>query len=159
MTAVFISELSGSALDYAVAVIEQSNKRYNYGKVCFDHKTKRVYETEGLRQIGVNYSPSSNVKDGMVIVFREGISLIRCEDDYVTDQKGFCTNKRIPIWAAEYGGNHSPQSSYEGEHYPPQYEITFDDCFHDQYPLVAAMRCFVASKIKGKMVEIPQELL
>ena len=68
------SELIGPALDWVVACIKGSK----YGVVCFDPKTKRVYETEGLRQIGVNWSPSTNWAQGGPLIEREKIT-VECD--------------------------------------------------------------------------------
>lgn len=68
-------ELTGAALDWAVAKCEYDNRRYNYGSPCFSPTTKRVYETKGLQEIGVNFAPSEEWKQGGPIIEREGISI------------------------------------------------------------------------------------
>ena len=118
------SELTGAALDWAVAKCEHGIKRYKYGAPCFSPDTKRIYETEGLRQIGVNFTPSTNWAQGGPIIEREGMTI-------ALDAFG---------WEARH---------YDGETEP--WTMTGDT------PLVAAMRCFVASKL-GDTVDVPEEL-
>ena len=119
------SELTGTALDWAVAKCEYDNRRYNYGSPCFNQNTKRIYETESLRQIGVNFAPSSDWKQGGPIIEREFIGLTYSES--------------VPCWYA---------TSQKGRRF-----LRLGDT-----PLVAAMRCYVASKL-GDTVEVPEELL
>jgi hypothetical protein len=120
-------ELTGTALDWAVAKCEYDNRRYNYGSPCFDIKTKRVYETEGLKQIGVTFAPSADWKQGGPIIEREKIGVapecLPCSG-WVADTK--IINERTH--------RHGPT------------------------PLIAAMRCYVASKL-GDTVSVPVELL
>jgi len=75
------SELTGAALDWAVAKCEYDNRRYNYGSPCFSPKTKRVYETQGLQEIGVNFSPSTDPAQAYPIIVREKIATDPDADD------------------------------------------------------------------------------
>ena len=113
--------LEGSALDYVVAKLNPSK----YGSVCFDPVTKRVYQTEGLRQIGVNFSPSTDWKQGGPIIEREKISVLEAGQ----------------FWGAR----------------PLQNGIAPIKDSYGKNPLIAAMRCYVASKL-GDVVEIPEAL-
>ena len=105
------------------------------------------------------YHPSTNWAQGGPIIEREGISIIRCDDDYKTDAKGFTTNKRIPVWAAEHGGGHSAHETYgsQGDYWGDSYEITEAYCSYGTTLLIATMRCYVASKL-GDEIEVPEEL-
>ena len=144
------SELTGTAIDWAVARCEgfEIDLITTGKRICV-----RNYEHEPFWV----FCPSTSWEHGGQIIEHEGISLIRCDDDYKTDKQGFTTNKRIPVWAAEHGGGHSKQSSYEGECYPPQFEITASGCWYGLTPLIAAMRCYVASKL-GAEIEVPEQL-
>jgi hypothetical protein len=51
----------------------------------------------------VTWSPSTNQAQGHPIIEREGITVIRCDDDYGKDEKGYTTLERIPVWAATNG--------------------------------------------------------
>lgn len=117
------SELTGAALDWAVAKCEHTRKRFPYGSPCFDPNTKRVYETEGLRQIGVNFAPTTNWAQGGPIIERERISL---------------DADNSPTWLAMGVGG--------------------KPCTAGPTPLIAAMLCFVASRL-GNEVDVPKELL
>jgi hypothetical protein len=129
------SELTGAALDWAVAKCEYDNRRYNYGSPCFSPETKRVYETQGLQEIGVSFSPSTDWKQGGPIIEREMIQLTP-----------HCMVNPLYGWAAAY-------RSFDED----------DDVYalfrkRGKTPLIAAMRCYVASKL-GAEIEIPKELL
>ena len=101
------SELTGAALDWAVAKCEKLEVRF-ISKVLY------IYG-------GDKYSPSTNWAQGGGIIERERICLIDQGGDY---------------WQALCG-----------------WKETFGDT-----PLVAAMRCYVASKL-GDEVDVPEELL
>ena len=115
------SELTGAALDWAVAKCEDETD------VLFAH---RQYGKLVVRQAGCHethdsewpYAPSTNWAQGGPIIEREGI--------------GFTQFSDYPQWTAKH-----PQAI----------------CFDGPTPLVAAMRCFVASNL-GDDVEIPKEL-
>ena len=119
------SELTGSALDWAVA----KAKGNKYGSVTFDPYTKRVYQTLGLMQVGYDFRPSTNWKTGGPIIEREGISV---KNLYL-----------LEAWVAK------PK---------PTIKVVKPVGTLGQTPLIAAMRCYVASKL-GDEVEVPDELL
>ena len=106
------------------------------------------------------YSPYMSWEMCGLIIERENISLIRCDDDYKTESKGFTTRERVAVWAAEHGAGHSSNESFgpQGDNWGSNYSIGEDDCSHGTTPLIAAMRCYVKSKL-GNEVEIPEELL
>jgi len=134
-------DLTGPALDWAVAKCE--------GGVT----------TNNLKDYGAHYSPSTNWGQGGQIIEREKISLIRCDDDYAVDKDGYTTTERIPVWFAELGGGNSTQEDYgsQGDYYGECFHISTDG-YYGQTPLIAAMRCYVASKL-GDEIEIPEELI
>ena len=93
------------------------------------------------------------------IIEREGINLIRADDEYGTDAKGFTTSERFPVWGA-YKGESSPEYVYgrQGDDYGKHFTILEESVVYGNTPLVAAMRCYVASKL-GETVDIPDELI
>ena len=103
------SELSGAALDWAVANCE--------GLVSID--TKNLFEPWYLLE---TYTPSTDWAQGGPIIERERIDILFQEKDR---------------WLAVGFGMNEAQG---------------------QTPLIAAMRCYVASKL-GDEVELPKELL
>lgn len=114
-----VSELSGAALDWAVAKAEGLGYRYDekYGPMCFRPSTVRgvvAWDSAPLPY-------STDWAQGGPIIEREEIAI-----DYDPD-----------VWnAAMYG----------------------EPCYlSGPTPLVAAMRCYVASKL-GDGIEIPKEL-
>lgn len=147
------SELIGPALDWAVAKCD--------GVECDENHTPIWFESNGLAAPRVSYSPSTDWAQGGPIIDRNHISTIRCDDEYETDAQGFTTTKRIPVWFAEGGGRfwgHGTRTSYEGEYMPPTFMIEEWDGIYGPTPLIAAMRCYVASKL-GDEVDVPEELL
>jgi hypothetical protein len=98
------NELSGAALDWAVAKCE------GHGIGVLDDPW---------------FAPSTNWKQGGAIIEREGISV--CPDE-------------IAPWCAFFDHGTAEYAFYTGE-----------------TPLIAAMRCFVASKL-GDEVQLPEEL-
>lgn len=111
MAVVEVSELSGAALDWAVAKCEGFLCDYTYN--------------------GSLVAYSTDWAQGGPIIERESIAV-----DY---SDGQATEKCSPYWCA---------SSYYSDTLPHSAET----------PLVAAMRCYVASKL-GETVEIPNELV
>ena len=119
------SELIGPALDWVVACIKGSK----YGVVCFDPKTKRVYETEGLRQVGVNWSPSTNWAQGGPLIEREWLDITPWPNEADEYYRWTCVQHDTPNLSLMQGPT----------------------------PLIAAMRCLVASRLSDE-VDIPEEL-
>ena len=129
------AELTGPALDWVVAQVVLADLQRTYGEPVFDPKTKRIYQTQGLRQIGVNYSPSTNWTQGGPIIERERIKV-----------------------APNLGGSWHGQIRHEKEHPAVPYKVlTGWTNKHGPTPLIAAMRCFCASKL-GEEVELPEKL-
>lgn len=147
------SELTGTALDWVVAKCDEGHDCYitTYGPLFGSGET-------GIAIVGKGrWRPSTYWAQGGPLIEREGISIIRCEDYHGMDSKGFCNNVRIPVWGAT-NGQQGTFTFLEGEHYDPQYEIPQQDVIYGPTPLIAAMRCYVASKL-GDEVDVPEELL
>lgn len=121
------SELIGPALNWAVAKCEHNNKRYKYGEPCFDPNTRRIYETQGLQQIGVCFSPITNWSQGGPIIEEEKLDAF--------------WNPDVEWWSVAGWDDRSKR------------EVVMR---HNSY-LIAAMRCYVASKL-GDVVDVPEEL-
>jgi len=84
-----------------------------------------------MAQPGFVYSPTSNWAQGGPIIERERIELNRGNDLYF------------------------PSGNENGDYYEP---LWIAGKLHGQTPLIAAMRCYVASKL-GDEVDVPDELL
>jgi hypothetical protein len=94
-----------------------------------------VKEIEDGRTDGIkNYSPSTNWAQGGPIIAREGISIVRDEGDLCWQAVIDCHSGSM------FGSNLCGSFWHEGP-----------------TPLIAAMRCYVASKL-GEEVEIPEGL-
>ncbi len=116
------SELTGAALDWAVAKCEGVETI-----ICPFNVHPHLLRIKG--EISTNYVPSTNWKQGGPIIEREELCFMPIlEDDNSTS------------WAAD-----------------KRIDDLDDQNFTGQTPLIAAMRCYVASKLGGD-VEIPEEL-
>lgn len=80
------------------------------------------------------------------IIERDGIGLL-------FDAGSAC---RLPSWFAT-PDDQSVQTSYEGENFDPAFVVDEAPGVRGPTPLIAAMRCYVASKL-GEEVEIPDTL-
>ena len=152
-------ELLDRALDYAVALC-QGGTSFHYDTVgtywiTINGKDRALSRGWSKSQ---SFTPSTDWVYGGPIIYQEGISVIRCCDDYVEDDQGFTTSERIPVWAAVLD-RHELSESYgpQGDCYGPSYQID-SDAITGPTPLIAAMRCYVAFKL-GSAVEVPAGLL
>lgn len=117
-----MSELSGPALDWAVAKCEGEKYGPPMFRVHQNSKGATVYLNAGMQQSGVPYRPSTDWAQGGPIIEREWISVWQVGKNYwKADMSGLCSND-------------------------------------GPTPLIAAMRCFVASKL-GDEVDVPEELV
>lgn len=87
-----------------------------------------------------NFTPSANWSQGGPIIEREDITFVRCNDLFF------------------------PKGNEKGDYYEPYWRADpaeMDSTWRRMYgptPLIAAMRCYVASKL-GYEVDVPEELL
>ena len=158
MKTIPVSELSGAALDWAVARCEEPyDKRLTVirREDCIGQSVQR--ETEPGSYVYEWWAPSRIWAQAGPIIEREDIVILRECDGYGVDSDGFTTSERFKIWRAvrEQGGQ---QSTWFAEY---ERDVLYYDA-HEGHtgttPLVAAMRCYVASKL-GDTVEIPDELM
>lgn len=157
--------LTGLGLGYAVALAEG----YQFGppSVVHDAWGFNVTWPDGTKSATIAYVREprrwSNLPDfvaspdGDDIIDREGISVIRCDDDHGTDSEGFTTSERIPVWAATLGQFGYTEST-EHQHHDAMYQIYVDGVMYGPTRRIAAMRAWVEHKL-GEAVEIPDELL
>ena len=125
------SELSGAALNWAVAMCEgwkYTTARDNTGQYPWLVKVGKDIDPK-------QYRPSSNWMQGGVIIEREGINLLRR------------VNHNDGLWSA-YIYRFSDHLGVSEQHITKCEGTT---------PLIAAMRCYVASKL-GAEVQIPEEV-
>lgn len=138
------TDLNEIALDWATATCAGQPRSYLVGEdfASYQKEGKMLYSTDWTQ--------------GGPIVEREGITVIRADDDYGVDSRGNCNNKRIPVWCASMGQNGTTEST-EHQSHDRMYQIYQSKVVYGATPLIAAMRCFVASKL-GEEVEIPEAL-
>ena len=133
-----VSELTDLALDWAVAKCEGGDCLW-YDTIATHWMTlngKDIALSKGWAQ---SFTPSTNWEHGGPIIERERIAM---------------SSKPDGLWAA-----YAPKGTRLVQHGGQAVEI-FNWYFKQEgyTPLVAAMRCYVASKL-GDEVEIPAELL
>lgn len=131
MKTIKVWELTGQALDWAVAK-------------CEGHKAAQIKANGPVHlfmTVGYNpspYSPSTNWAQCGPILERE----MACKNGRLVVKDETFATATTATFSAEYTGHNWEQNrKYRGP-----------------TPLVAAMRCYVASKV-GDTVEIPEELL
>ena len=125
------SELIGPALDWAVAKCEGVKVRLS--PTGFLTYSDRSVPTGPQGRV---YEPSTAWAQGWPILEAAEISIIRDWD------RVFDHDEEVEVWYGEKPGSPPDMSLVE---YGPT-------------PLIAAMRCYVASKL-GEEVEVPDELL
>jgi hypothetical protein len=72
----YTNELNPVQLNWILA----QHLNQTYGQACYDPKTKRSYQNEGWRQIGVNYSPATNWKECGPLIEQYCIELYNAQD-------------------------------------------------------------------------------
>jgi hypothetical protein len=130
------SELQGAALDWAVAKAEMELSE-DGGQVHLTERGVRRYEDT----LNISYSPSTDWAQGGPIIEWESIFVLR-------EQSGF---KGRRLWAATSGANKAVGLNEDS------IKLYRDAFYFGPTPLIAAMRCYVASNL-GDEVEIPEEL-
>lgn len=147
-----VTELSGPALDWAVAKCVEASIRIERGEVRF-----AMSQFTGDHDL---YSPSEDWAQGGPLLDQFNVTTIRADDDFEVDAGGFTTNKRIPQWFAECGRwvGHSICTSYEGEHMDPTFMVGEAGGFYGETRLIAGLRAIVAF-VLGAEVDVPAELL
>ncbi len=135
-------ELTGRALDYAVAL-------------TMGISGTNVYEQILTRPQSYVFRPSTGIC-GDELIDAIGITTIRCDDDYEVDSEGFCTDVRIPVWAATIGC-FATERSTEHQSHEAMYQILEDEVVYGSTRREAAMRLYVASKF-GDEIELPEGL-
>lgn len=153
------TKLTDRALDYAVALAEGgTNLWYDTVATWWITIAGKDRALSAGWSGAQSYMPSTG-PDGDDIIDRESISVIRCDDDYATDAKGYTTNKRIPVWAATLG-QHSSDTIYgsQGDNYGPAYTLDEVDVVYGGTRREAAMRAWVLKKL-GKVVDVPEALV
>lgn len=136
-----VSELSGAALDWCVAKCEALPvARHNTGTI---YLIDTPWADKSRIKWLAEYSPSKHWAQGGPIIDREHICLrpTFTEGGYRTDKSMDAVNAKIDL---------------------PNGSTVFDPVKvvqeYGPTPLIAAMRCYVASKL-GEVVEVPAELM
>jgi hypothetical protein len=140
------SELTGAALDWAVAKCEGGTIRTEHGVF--------LNQSDGYEY----FTPSTDWAQGGPIIDREGISVIQLESESIPDARGFWQGKYQAQWGAVIGERHCLEENHgsQGDYWGRSYHIDREAVIGPT-PLIAAMRCYVASKL-GDEVNVPQEL-
>jgi hypothetical protein len=126
------NKLTGAALDWAVAKCEDFNDGSAIIRLWNSQVTKIIPGDYETAEVYTRYSPSTDWAQGGPIIEREGISTRWDSADYIGDMLTNVTWSAAPC---------DEDYSHTGT-----------------TPLIAAMRCYVASKL-GDEVEVPDGLL
>lgn len=138
MVQVKVSELTGAALDYAVAMCEGAEgARLHTFKILDPVPPAWVIDWSQGWVALVDYSPSTDWSQGGPIIEGEGIHL---SQSFGGPDGSFAVPTGWLAYRYERGGVINPPR------------------FRGPTPLIAAMRCYVASK-KGETVMVPAELV
>ena len=127
------SELTGAALDWAVAQSQSFVEQGPYGMPRLVDGGVQLHYC-GV-YLGSPYAPSTDWAEGGPIIEREGINLTRFNEGEVDPEE-------VGTWDACYD-----RETFGGE-----------GSFNGPTPLIAAMRCYVASKL-GDDVDLPCEFM
>lgn len=144
------SELTDAALDWAVAKCEGLNpntdperRRQFVGYPGFAEANGFGY---GIKQY------SSDWSHGGPIIEREGISTIFVSGDLGEPKSYWVATANQQAWQYGYGPYHEQDEERS-------LQIHKSEClFFGPTPLIAAMRCYIASKL-GDEIEVPEELI
>ena len=148
------AELTGAALDYAVAKCEHPD--LVWGSSIGIHHASYQIVIPHLPEPQCYWNPSTNWSQAGPIIEREKMTLVCAEGDYNQSKAG-TPDCYDTYWVAEKG-RLSAGTSYgpQGDDWGEGFNIDVD-CMTGPSPLIAAMRCYVASKL-GDNVEIPEGL-
>jgi hypothetical protein len=153
MKKIKVSEASNTQLDWLVAKCEQAvgahiREGFNGELLVVDK-----------HDFGAPANYCNDWSQMGPIIEREDASVVRCEDAYGKDKRGFTTSRRIPVWGAVIGQN-SSGSIYgsQGDNWGDAYTLDEDALAYGPTPLIAAARCYVVFKL-GNDVEVPEELV
>jgi hypothetical protein len=138
-----ISELTGTALDWAVAKCMTGGEIFQSGRVAHAvvlhvvGGTTAPYFVKDSGVVRCAFEPSTNWAQGGPIIERERVTVAKGNSIYF------------------------PQGNENGDYYEDLWIARLnpsDPWTHGPTPLVAAMRCYVASKL-GDTVDLPKGLL
>ena len=130
------SELTGAALDWAVAKCERRTWEAVESFISYRDDGEMNYSTDWAQ--------------GGPIIEREGISTVFCSGDLGEPRSYWIATAEAQGWEWGYG----PYHAQDDEKSIQIYKATTHT---GPTPLIAAMRCYIASKL-GDEVEIPKEL-
>jgi hypothetical protein len=143
MAKIATENLTGRALDWAVA---QLMGQTYVPEDCYD----------GIGNFHPAHHYSTNWESAGPIIEKFDISIIRVDDTWGVDERGFCNNVRVPVWAATSGQN-GTETSINHERHDAMFQIYEYEVIYGPTPLVAAMR--VACLGLGYAIDVPDELL
>lgn len=126
--------LTGAALAWAVFVLEGRTSDMTQARNAFELCKQRGGVVRGHKPL---FAPHLNWDQGGPIIEREKIDVARGNDIYF------------------------PSGNEKGDFYEPLWVASGKEIrqrIHGPTPLIAAMRCYVASKL-GEEVDVPDELL
>lgn len=145
MAKIKTNDLIGRALDWAVACIEHAKGHDR--NIAFARDFQPYTWPNGFGNFpSIMFKPSSDWRQGGTIIERESINLIKVSDGPGRAKWSAVIDRGQQDWVdAEFLGS------------TPFYYFQKNELTSGPTPLIAAMRCFVASKL-GDEVDVPDEL-
>lgn len=140
------SELTGAALDWAVAKCEGVNEEAF--RLYYEPTEPADYDSHGYPE----FRYSTVWAQGGPIIERKDISTIFVSGDLGEPKSYWVATANQQAWQYGYGPYHEQDEERS-------LQIYKSEClFFGPTPLIAAMRCYTASKL-GDEIEVPDELL
>ena len=136
--------LIGDALDWAVGIADDSIEMQS---LKF-YKGTLKHDTGGT--MWESWSPSTDWSQGGPIIEQEGISTVLCSGDLGEPRSYWVAVIENQAWSFGYGPYHEQDDE-------KSIQIFKRDIYIGPTLLIAAMRCYVASKL-GNEVDIPEGL-
>lgn len=137
--------LTGADLNHSVALaVGLPSKLYRHGDEIWYNVWPGGHDV---------YDPAGSMAEAWPILEHHQISIIRCDDDYGTDSKGFTTSRSIPVWAAT-DGQHTAWSVTEHQSHEQMYQIDVADVTYGATAMEAGLRRIV-ERVLGDEVELP----
>jgi hypothetical protein len=132
------SELNGTALDWAVAKCEGAVTELVFDGITHGFRLDGTLKVLAKGWTKLSWHPSTDWSQGGPIIERENLSI------------SYWGNK------SRFGQHSKPEQWWEARH-PTHRTHSRRTVGYGPTPLIAAMRCLIASKL-GDKIEIPEEL-
>ena len=143
------SELTGFALDWAVAKCEGATEFW-FDTIATYWVTLHGRDRALSKGWAQSFTPSTDWSQGGPVIEQEGITTAFCSGDLGEPRTYWIATNEQQSWDYGYGPYHEQDEDRS-------LCISKPNVTKGPTPLIAAMRCYVASKL-GPEVDVPEEL-